>query len=123
MQTLPFSAALDEHLRALQARDIARFRATLAADCVVIDGRGAITEGRDMIAHAHADWFASPDAWTFDYTVRFTREFDGAGLALIDVTYRQRPADAPSHFLLSLFFARDAAGEWRFVYDQNTALA
>jgi uncharacterized protein (TIGR02246 family) len=117
-----FNAALHEHLSALQARDIERFAATLGADVTVVDGTGRVMEGRAAVVKSHAEWFGSRDSWTFDYRLRSAREFGGAGLALIDVTYRQSPAGAPVLFLLSLLFERTDDGSWRFVYDQNTPL-
>jgi uncharacterized protein (TIGR02246 family) len=117
-----FSEALDEHLGALQAKDVARFAATLGDDATVVDGRGARTRGTAAVLQSHAEWFAAPEPWSFEYDVIFTRVFEGAALALIDVTYRHTPAASPARFVLSLVFARDAAGGWKFVYDQNTPL-
>lgn len=113
-------AALDEHLSALRAKDAARFGATLGADVAVVDGKGRITRGTEAVLRSHAEWFAAPEPWTFDYEVLLTRE--AAGLALVDVTYRHTPDAAPARFLLSLVFERDAGGGWKFVYDQNTPL-
>ncbi len=118
--TSAFRAALDEHLGALQARDAGRFAATLGEDVAVVDGAGRITCGTDAVLRLHAEWFASPDPWRFDYEVVLTRETPSSGLAVIDVTYRQTPEDAPARFLLSLVFERDPAGTFTFVYDQNT---
>jgi ketosteroid isomerase-like protein len=118
--TSAFRAALEEHLGALQARDAARFAATLGDDVVVVDGGGAITRGTGAVLRSHAEWFASPDPWRFDYEIVLTRETPSSGLAVIDVTYRQTPDAQPARFLLSLVFERDAAGTFTFVYDQNT---
>jgi ketosteroid isomerase-like protein len=112
--------ALDEHLGALQARDVDRFAVTLGSDAAVVDGAGAIVRGTDAVLASHAAWFAVPHAWTFDYDVVFTREMGDAGLALIDVKYREMPDAAPARFLLSLVFERDDDGTLKFVYDQNT---
>jgi ketosteroid isomerase-like protein len=118
-----FRAALDEHLSALQARDTERFAATLGDDVTVVDGAGKITRGTETVLRSHAEWFGSPDPWTFDYDVVFTRETPSSGLALIDVTYRHTPDAEPARFLLSLVFERDAKGSFTFVYDQNTPLS
>jgi ketosteroid isomerase-like protein len=115
-----FDEALAEHLGALRARDVARFAATLGSDVLVVDGRAGITRGTENVLRSHAEWFASPDDWTFEYTVLMTRAFAGAALALVDVTYRNTPRSEPSRFVLSLVFERDASGAWTFVYDQNT---
>ncbi len=88
----------------------------------MVSGTGELTHGRTPVLDAHAGWFADPDAWTFDYSVRLTRDFGCAGLALIDVRYHQTPAAEAVHFLLSLIFERTVAGEWQFVFDQNTTL-
>jgi uncharacterized protein (TIGR02246 family) len=119
---MDFSEGLHEHLDALQAKDLARFAATLGDDVTVIDGRGGRTHGTASVLQSHAEWFAAAEPWTFEYGVIFTRVFDGAALALIDVTYRHTPDTVPARFVLSLVFARDAAGSWKFVYDQNTPL-
>ncbi|HEY0393531.1 MAG TPA: nuclear transport factor 2 family protein [Candidatus Elarobacter sp.] len=117
-----FQAALDEHLGALQARDVERFAATLGDDVVVVDGAGTLTRGTAGVLRSHAEWFGSPDPWTFAYETIFARETVSSGLALIDVTYRHTPAAEPARFLLSLVFERDAGGTFKFVYDQNTPL-
>jgi uncharacterized protein (TIGR02246 family) len=117
----PFRAALAEHLGALEAKDAARFATTLGRDVVVVDGRGNRTSGTERVLQSHVDWFALPE-WTFDYDVIFTRTFDGAALALIEVVYRHTPLAEPANFLLSLVFERDGEGAWKFVYDQNTPL-
>lgn len=120
--TATFQAALDEHLAALQARDAERFAATLGDDVVVVDGRGAITHGTDAVLRSHAGWFAAPEQWSFLYRILFARETATSGLALLEVTYRHTPQADAARFLLSLVFERDAAGAFKFVYDQNTPL-
>ncbi|MDB5071756.1 MAG: hypothetical protein JWM87_2867 [Candidatus Eremiobacteraeota bacterium] len=120
--TSAFREALDEHLGALQARDVERFAATLGADAAVVDGAGAIKRGTGAVLRSHAEWFAMPEPWTFAYELLFTRETESSGLALIDVTYRHTPDAEPARFLLSLLFERDADGAFKFVYDQNTPL-
>lgn len=122
-ESTAFRAALDEHLAALQARDAARFAATLGEDVAVVDGAGTITRGTDAVLRSHAEWFASPDPWRFDYELVFARETETSGLALIEVTYRHTPQAEPARFLLSLVFERGADGSFRFVYDQNTPLS
>jgi ketosteroid isomerase-like protein len=117
-----FRAALDEHLGALQARDVERFAATLGENVVVVDGGGTITRGTDAVLRSHAEWFRSPDPWRFDYEITLTRETASFGLAVVDVTYRHTPDAEPARFLLSLVFERDAGGTFKFVYDQNTTL-
>jgi ketosteroid isomerase-like protein len=117
-----FRSALDEHLAALQERDIVRFAATLGEQVMVVDGAGRLLEGREVVVRSHADWFASPDRWTFRYSVRNIRDFGCAAFALIEVAYQQSSAAAPVEFLLLLVFERTPGGAWRFVYDQNTPL-
>jgi len=117
-----FRDALGEHLGALRARDAERFGATLGDDVVVVDGTGAVKRGTAEVLRSHAEWFSMPDPWTFDYEIVLTRETPGSGLALLDVTYRHTPDAEPARFLLSLVFERDAAGAFKFVYDQNTPL-
>jgi ketosteroid isomerase-like protein len=118
-----FQNALREHLTALQEKDVVRFAATLGHDVTVVDGRGAVRGGSAAVLAAHAEWFAASDPWSLDYEIVVVREFAGAGLALLDVSYRERPDAVPARFLLSLVFEREQGGAWKFVYDQNTTLA
>ena len=117
-----FREALDEHLGALQARDVERFAATLGDDAAVVDGAGIIKRGTGEVLRSHAEWFAMPEPWAFAYEIVFTRDTPSSGLALIDCTYRHTPDAEPARFLLSLVFERDADGAFKFVYDQNTPL-
>ena len=117
-----FRSALDEHLAALQARDVARFAATLGEDVVVVDGRGDIKRGASAVLESHAEWFGLPVRWRFDYDVMFARETPSSGLALLNVSYTHEPGADPVRFLLSLVFERDQDGTFKFVYDQNTPL-
>ena len=117
-----FRGALDEHLAALQARDVARFQATLGEDVVVVDGGGEIKRGTGAVLESHAEWFGLPVRWRFDYDVLFTRETSSSGLALLNVSYTHEPGADPVRFLLSLVFERDEGGAFKFVYDQNTPL-
>ena len=117
-----FRGALDEHLAALQARDAGRFAATLGDDVVVVDGGGKIKRGTAAVRESHAEWFALPVHWRFEYEVIFTRETASSGLALLTVTYTHEPGADPVRFLLSLVFERDETGAFKFVYDQNTPL-
>lgn len=118
-----FDNALAEHLEALQSRDIERFSATVGDDVCVVDGRGSVMRGRPSVLQSHAQWFASADPWTFNYTVALRPDLGDAGLALIDVTYRQTPAAHAGRFLLSLVFERSNDGTWQCVFDQNIPLA
>jgi ketosteroid isomerase-like protein len=120
--TRAFREALSEHLGALQARDAERFAATLGHDAAVVDGAGNVTRGTATVLASHAEWFASPEPWTFEYEVVLERETPSSGLALVAATYRHTPAAEPARFLLSLVFERDAGGAFKFVYDQNTPL-
>jgi hypothetical protein len=49
-----------------------------------------VRSGSAAVLAAHAEWFAASDPWSFDYEIVVLREFAGAGLALLDVTYRER---------------------------------
>jgi ketosteroid isomerase-like protein len=118
-----FRSALHEHLSALQAKNVHRFAATLGRDVTVVDGRGGVLGGTAAVLESHAAWFAASDPWSFDYDIVMLRELAGAGLALLDVTYRERPSATPARFLLSLVFERNSDGAWKFVYDQNTSLS
>lgn len=120
MTRTSFRDALDEHLAALQARDIDRFAATLGSDAITVDGAARTTRGTDAVARAHAAWFASADRWSFEYEVTYARELGDAGIALLDVRYRNEPAVEAARFVLSLVFERGVDGEYRMIFDQNT---
>jgi ketosteroid isomerase-like protein len=115
-----FRRALEEHLSALQGKDLVRFAATLGDDATVIDGAGRIVRGTDRVLRSYAAWFADADPWTFAYELLLVHEIGRAGLALIDVTYKQVPGATPTRFLLSLLFEQEPGGAWKFIYDQNT---
>jgi ketosteroid isomerase-like protein len=116
-----FRRALDQHLDAIQNKDLVRFAGTLGENVTVVDGAGTIVQGTDRVLRSHAAWFAAVDPWEFAYELLYLRDLGTAGLALIDVTYRSNPDAVPSRFLLSLIFTRESDGTWKFVYDQNTA--
>lgn len=119
MRTASFLEALDEHLEAINERDIDRFAATLAQNDVrFVGGDGRIIEGRENAIAAHRDWFLD-DTWVFEPELLWTREEAGAAWALTRITYREPGGER--QFLLLFLFAQEN-GEWRLVYDQNTAI-
>lgn len=120
MPATDFQHALQEHMDAIVARDVARFEATLGDDVVTVDGSGGITRGTAAVLASHASWFGTPEPWTFRYETVLARETVSSGFALLRVTYEQNGVS--SRFLLSVIFERDARGVFRFVYDQNTPL-
>ncbi|MEQ8179887.1 MAG: nuclear transport factor 2 family protein [Amphiplicatus sp.] len=117
-----FGAALQEHLAAIQARDLDAFAATLTADetlYTVFPNGGALTT-RQAAVDLHRDWFADPN-WVWEgETVHKIVGADMA-LALIKYDYRDTPEGAPRSAWLSLLF-RLEDGEWRLVHDQNTRI-
>lgn len=111
--------ALDDHLQAIDERDIDAFAATLASDDVrFVGGDGRIIEGRENVVAAHRDWFMN-DGWRFDPEILWTREEAGAGWALTRVQYTEN--EQSREFLLLFLFVNED-GAWRLVYDQNTPI-
>lgn len=104
---------------AIDARDIDRFAATIAAnDARFAGGNGHIIEGKENVVAAHREWFMN-EAWTFEPEVLWTREEAGAGWALTRVHYTES-GNARDFLLLFLFVNED--GVWKLVYDQNTPI-
>lgn len=111
-----FSAGLAEHLRAISARDIDAFAATLDDNPLLVGGNGSMLQGREEVLAAHRDWFATTD-FTFDTEIVRKHEGRDSAWALCRVTYRTESEQ--SRFLLLLSFVL-RGGRWKLNYDQNT---
>jgi uncharacterized protein (TIGR02246 family) len=119
-----FRSALAEHLGAIRDRDLARLAATVAPDGLVLvmsDGR-LIREPADFL-EAHRGWFAM-DNWTLDTESVQTFEGPELGVAVLRLTYHERPAGRPpvtQQSYLTLVFQR-RGDRWVMVQDQNTPI-
>jgi uncharacterized protein (TIGR02246 family) len=118
-----FRETLDEHLRAIRARDLPALTATLADDLVLIMADGKLTQRREDFIEAHRGWFAMTN-WTLDIEPVQIVETADMGLAVLLLDYRETPADKPpvqqkSH--LTLVFLRDGQ-RWGMIHDQNTPI-
>ena len=118
-----FASALDEHLAALQARDITRFAATLVHrdDVQTVGPDGRVTQGFEAVVDAHAAWFADSADWRFTARERWRHVTSDTGLVLLEVDYRHAPEAEAIRFLLLLAFVCEN-GSWRMLFDQNTPL-
>jgi ketosteroid isomerase-like protein len=114
-----FQAALIDHLDAISGHDIDRFACTLHRDVHLIGPMGSQIAGYDDAVAAHRGWFAEA-GWTFEPTVLWSGEREGAAWALTDVRYSN--GSELNRFLLFLMFVRDGES-WKLIYDQNTPLS
>jgi ketosteroid isomerase-like protein len=114
----PFDAALQAHLEAVQARDLAAFEATItrASGMTLIFPDGRALGTRREVLDLHREWFAEA-GWTWEPEVVTTTV--GTDLAYALVRYRYGDPAGSRENWLSLVF-RLEAGKWRLVHDQNT---
>lgn len=121
---MTFRQALDQHLSAIQRRDLQAFAETVAEDDIVLitaDGR-LVRSAREML-DMHRDWFAMP-GWTLDATPVEVHEAPGMGVAVLHLVYREPRDPAPplrQESYLTLVF-REQGGRWVMVQDQNTPI-
>jgi ketosteroid isomerase-like protein len=119
---MTFREALDEHLRAIRARDLQALAQTLPADQLVLitsDGRlvTAVAEFLEM----HRGWFEQK-TWTLGTELVSLRESDSLGVAVFRLDYRDDPpsrSPVRETSYLTLVFARQG-DRWVMVQDQNT---
>ncbi len=117
-----FTDALDAHLAAIGARDLAGFEKTISDDdFLVIFPNGEALETRAAVVDFHKEWFADP-AWRMTPEIVKIIEGDDFSTALLKYDYRDTPDGAPRAAWLNLVFKLEN-GEWRLVHDQNTRIA
>jgi ketosteroid isomerase-like protein len=117
-----FRAALDAHLGAIAAKDLAAFAPTLTSrdDLMVIFPNGETIETTAGVVDFHREWFAD-DQWRMDPEVVKIIEGDDLSTALLKYAYRDAPDGEPRSSWLVLVFKLEN-GEWRLVHDQNTKI-
>ena len=117
-----FRAALDDHIAAVQGRDLEAFEATLTSgeDLYVIFPGGAALETKDAILDFHREWFSDKD-WIWDIQVEKIIEGEDMATAVTRYAYRDNAEGAPRLAWLVLVFKLED-GEWRLVHDQNTRI-
>ncbi len=118
-----FDAALTEHLRTIEARDLDAYVATITEQpsFSIIFPNGHRTATRQEAIDFHRTWFADAD-WrmTFEEVERIDR--GDAVIVVFRTTYRDTPDGAPRDGWLTLGFGLER-GQWRLVHDQNTRIA
>lgn len=119
--TMEFQPALDAHLKAIEARDLEGYLATVHQDATLILPNGKLLRGTEEIAKYHTAWFSDPDWSLRAETVRVESAGDGA-FALLSVVYDDLDPEGKPYqkvYYLTLYFVR--AGErWLLIHDQNT---
>jgi ketosteroid isomerase-like protein len=111
---------VEEHLRAIEARDLDALAATLAGEeLVLVMADGKLVRSAREFLDAHRAWFAMP-GWTL--RARELELFEGAdlGVALFELDYREPPATHSRSYLTLVF--QKQQGRWRMVLDQNTPI-
>jgi ketosteroid isomerase-like protein len=117
---MTFRDALEEHLRAIEARDLDALAATVAeTDLVLIMADGKLVRSAREFLDAHRAWFATP-GWTLQ--ARELELYEGAelGVAVFELEYREPPATHSRSYLTLVF--QKQHGRWRMVHDQNTPI-
>jgi ketosteroid isomerase-like protein len=119
-----FRETLEEHLRAIQQRDLPALRATLPDDeLVLIMADGRLVRSVAEFLELHRGWFEAT-TWTLGVEPVSVREGPDLGVAVLHLDYHDTPADGrPIHetSYLTLVFARQG-DRWVMVQDQNTPI-
>lgn len=122
---LTFQQALQRHLTAVQERDLATFRETIASDgsLALILPNGAYLDEYQEIIEMHQEWFADPE-WRMSVELVNQRETPVMASALCLVTYDdvdEAGAAVQFQYFLNLIFAKQG-NQWLLVHDQNTII-
>ncbi|WP_433430370.1 YybH family protein [Nonomuraea sp. CA-141351] len=118
---MEFSQALDAHLKAIEARDLEGYLATVHQDASVILPNGTLLRGKEAVAEFHAAWFGDPD-WSLRAETVRVETVGEAAFALLSVVYDDLDPEGKPYqkvYYLTLYFTR-ADGRWLLVHDQNT---
>jgi uncharacterized protein (TIGR02246 family) len=116
--------ALQEHLSALQRKDLAAYAATLADEVVLILPDGSVLDGKAAVVELHREMFAD-DSWTQERTVRRVLTAGSTGWVLIEYRFvvvdaeGQVVSDRRAYFTLTYALVED---RWLVIADQNTRL-
>jgi uncharacterized protein (TIGR02246 family) len=117
-----FQAALDKHLHAIQARDIAALEETLAdGDLVLITADGQLVRSRERFLQMHREWFSSK-SWSLNVEPVSVHEATDLAVAVLKLDYVDEPSRKPpvkqASYLTLVFERRN--DRWGMVQDQNT---
>lgn len=122
---MTFQQALQRHLTAVQERDLATFRETIASDgsLALILPNGSYLDEYQEIIEMHQEWFADPE-WRMSVELVNQRETPVMASALCLVTYDdvdEAGAAVQFQYFLNLIFAKQG-NQWLLVHDQNTII-
>lgn len=116
--------ALEEHLSALERKDLDAYAATLADEVVLILPDGTVLDGKAAVVELHREMFAD-DSWTQERTVRRVLSAGSTGWVLIEYRFVVVDGDgtvvSDSRAYFTLTYAL-VDGRWLVVADQNTRL-
>lgn len=121
---MTFRETLDRHLRAIRDRDLPGLVETLPTDeLTLITSDGRLVRAVSEFIAMHRGWFAET-TWTLHAEPISVVETPQMGLALLRLTYRDRPPDRPvieeASYLSLVFAFRE--GRWVMIHDQNTPI-
>ncbi|CAN5676676.1 hypothetical protein BH24ACT26_BH24ACT26_22620 [soil metagenome] len=121
---MTFRETLDEHLRAINNRDLQALEKTLASqELTLITANGELFTDTSEFLELHRGWFELT-TWTVDIVVVGVIETADLAVATIRLRYRDSPGEGdPIDELsyLTLVFER-MDGRWLLVQDQNTPI-
>lgn len=118
-----FLTTLNQHLDAIQSRNLALYEKTIAhsPDLMLILPNGKQIKGFDKILDFHKEWLNDQD-WKMEYAIINHYNSHQIGYALLEITYYDLDENGNSYtmkYLLSLIFEK-MEGQWKLIYDQNT---
>ncbi len=121
---MTFRETLDQHLAAIQNRDLESLVATLPQDeLMLVMSNGKIVRTVREFVDGHRSWFAMPH---WELTVAAVDMFETAdvGVAVLRLDYSDLKPDHSRYHeysVLTLIFAR-RGDRWVMVHDQNTPI-
>ncbi len=119
---MTFRETLEQHLRAIRARDLTALAETLSdAPIVLVTADGRLVRSASEFLEMHRGWFASP-TWSLGFEEISITETPDLAVAVLRLDYRDQPPGArPLHetSYLTLVFARQGS-RWVMIQDQNT---
>jgi ketosteroid isomerase-like protein len=122
----PFRAAVEAHLAAIAARDMAALLPTITGgrELTMIAPNGYKFDTREQYVDFHRQWFATKDDGKLDPEIVRLIESPALGHALIRYRYSSKDEAGKARATvawLALTFALED-GSWRLVFDQNTLI-
>ena len=117
---------LDQHLAAINARDLDALMATVTAGdkLTTILPNGNVLATREAYHQLHVDWFKDGD-WRMVFDIEDVERFGDMGVARVRYDSQSRQADgsylSKRVAQLTLVFQLQQ-DQWRLVYDQNTVV-